>query len=161
MKESFSGIQLFIIVVTIVLLFSGIMALTINHANAFAVKDQLVQIIEENESFDMDASCESKDKCNDDTLKKMIDSLQHNSYRQSGKCNTYSVQKDKIRISSYQRDGRPAKRDSAALCIYRIKEKNDIDSYIYRVEVFYNLDIPILKSVFNLKAVGETKRLYS
>ena len=39
MREGIGGIQLFLIVVILILVFAGIMSLTINHSNAFAVKE--------------------------------------------------------------------------------------------------------------------------
>ena len=48
MKEAMGGVPLFEIVVVFILLFTGIMCLTINHSKAFAVKDEIINIIETN-----------------------------------------------------------------------------------------------------------------
>ena len=57
MREGIGGIQLFLIVVVMVLIFAGVMSLTLNQANAFAVKDQIVSIIETAGGFDTSAQC--------------------------------------------------------------------------------------------------------
>lgn len=159
MRESIGGTQLFIIVVVLVILFSGIMALTINRANAFAVKDKIVQIIEKYEGFDTKcdtANCSDKD--DKEALEEIVELLKTNSYRNSGQCD------DSINTTGpkgFQRDGRHSSGNKASsFCIYKIKNSGNITSYYYKVEVFYSLDIPVLKSVFRLKTTGETKKLY-
>ena len=94
MKESIGGIQLFLIVVILVLVFAGIMSLTINQSNAFAIKDQLVSILESAGGFDTSAECVSG-SCNtslkdQETLQKIIDSGIHRPGRCCGKCTFYS-----------------------------------------------------------------------
>ena len=48
MKESMSVTTIFQIVILFILLFTAIMALTINNSNAFGIKDQIVNILESN-----------------------------------------------------------------------------------------------------------------
>ena len=160
MKESIGGTQLFIIVVTLILLFSGIMALTINHSNAFTVKDQLVSIIEQAGGFDMEASLYNS---RDDTLEKIVDALQERSYRQTGMCPNGSG--DDYKVTGYERDGtQTTVNNKSSFCIVRVSGKSPAgtpQNYYYKVIVFYSLDLPVINSLFNFKAVGETKALYS
>ena len=46
MKEAIGGVSLFQIVILFLLLFTGVMCLTINHSKAFGVKDEIINIIE-------------------------------------------------------------------------------------------------------------------
>ena len=57
MKEGIGGIQLFLIVVVLILIFAGIMSYTLNQSNAFAIKDQLVSILESAGGLDLSAEC--------------------------------------------------------------------------------------------------------
>ena len=46
MKEAIGGVSLFQIVILFLLLFTGVMCLTINHSKAFGVKDEIINILE-------------------------------------------------------------------------------------------------------------------
>ncbi len=174
MREGIGGIQLFLIVVVLILIFAGIMSYTLNQSNAFAIKDQLVSILESAGGLDLSAEC-SSGSCNtrlkdEETLQKIIDSLDSNSYRQTGSCedieNYLNEQKTKAVVAGYQRTGEKTmtgRKDS--FCIAKIPaQKNGSDDtlkgYYYQIYVFYQLDIPILNTLFNFRAIGETKLLY-
>jgi len=163
MKESIGGTQIFLIVVTLVLLFTGIMAFTINRSNAFAVKDQLVSIIESANGFDMSAEIVPGTSITDDTLEKVVEALNHNSYRQKGNCPSAVSGTE---VASFQRNGsRTIGTNAASFCIVRVNAGNmapgTASGYYYQIIVFYTLDLPVIKEIFNFKAVGETKALYS
>ncbi len=155
MKESIGGTQIFIVVIALVLIFTAIMAFTINHSNAFAVKDQIVSIIESSGGFDMSAE-------NIEVIEQIVDALQANSYRQVGRC---PEEEGNIDVEGYQRNGSKVIGDGkASFCIVKIPSIGDrgaVTKYYYQVIVFYSLDIPIVNELFNFKAVGETKPLYS
>lgn len=164
MKESIGGTQLFVIVVTLVLLFTAIMAFTINHSNAFAVKDQVVSIIESAGGFDMSAEIvEGSGITPDETLTQIVEALADGSYRQTGRC---PASDGKITVEAYQRNGaKVIGNNRAAFCIARIPsytgEDENIKRYYYQVILFYSLDIPLVNELFNFKAIGETKPLYN
>ncbi|MBE6148508.1 MAG: hypothetical protein E7167_03330 [Firmicutes bacterium] len=163
MKESIGGTQIFMIVITLVLLFTGIMAFTINRSNAFAVKDELVSIIER--AGGLDLSSEIIAGSGDATLTKIVEALEHNSYRQIGKCPNSVAGADAYEVAAYQRNGaKVLGNNKAAFCIVKINSQNPVgtpNSYYYQIIVFYTLDLPVIKELFNFKAVGETKALYS
>lgn len=175
MKEGIGGIQLFLIVVILVLTFAGIMSLTINQSNAFAIKDQLVSILESAGGFDTSAECVSG-SCNtsirdQETLQKIIDSLDSNSYRQTGNCegieeDLNKVQSGKAVVVGYTRTGEKTisgRKDSFCIAKIPAQKSNSEDTlkgYYYQIYVFYQLDIPIANSIFNFRAIGETKLLY-
>lgn len=171
MKESIGGIQLFLIVVILVLVFAGIMSLTINQSNAFAIKDQLVSILESAGGFDTSAECVNG-SCNtslkdQETLQKIIDSLDSNSYRQTGSCEAIEDSlNEKAVVVGYTRTGEKTisgRKDSFCIAKIPAQKTNSEDTlkgYYYQIYVFYQLDIPILNSLFNFRAIGETKLLY-
>lgn len=164
MKESIGGVQLFMIVVALVLLFSGIMALTINRSNAFAVKDQLVSIIERNGGFDMTSEIVGGRLTGDDAIEEIVESLEHNSYRQTGQC-PIPDDPNAVEVKAFQRNGAAVVgNNDASFCIVRIKGQNPVGTpanYYYQIIVFYSLDLPVIKELFTFKALGETKVLYS
>lgn len=158
MKESIGGTYIFIIVVTLVLLFSAIMSLTMNRSNAFAVKDRIISIIEDYGYFEMNSQVSK----NNEVLNAIVDSLKDSQYRQSGICPDYNSDSDKIKMTAYNRDGTIATSDNAAsFCITRVDATlpGGVPAYYYEVTFFYNLDIPLLKEVFNFKVKGQTKAL--
>ncbi len=161
MKESIGSTQLFIIVVTLVILFSGIMALAINRANSFAVKDKLVNVIEKHGGFDMNA--EIIGGSTDDALQEIVDSLQEVSYRQEGQCPKPTAG-DNYTVVGYERNGtKTMGNDDSAFCILRYPGKNTngtINVFYYKVVVFYHLDLPVVRGLFNFRVMGETKPLY-
>lgn len=173
MKEGIGGVQLFLIVVILVLIFAGIMSLTMNQANAFAVKDQIVSIIEDAGGFDLSSSCNggcnTADK-NQETLQKIVDALASSSYRQQGSCEKIEKSlnekiSDKAQVSGYQRNGEyTMSGKKSSFCIAKIPSNNGENSslkgYYYKIYVFYQLDIPIINAIFNFSALGETKLLY-
>lgn len=165
MKESIGGTQIFMIVITLVLLFTGIMAFTINRSNAFAVKDKLVSIIERAGGFDLTNELVPGIPGGDDTLTQIVEALEHNSYRQIGTCPTSVAGSSSYEVSAYQRNGAKALgNNGASFCIVKINSQNAAgtpDSYYYQIIVFYSLDLPVIKELFSFKAIGETKALYS
>ena len=161
MKESIGATQIFMLVIALILIFSGIMALTINRSNAFAVKDQLISIIEKEGKFDMSSQIvNDRFSGKGDALKEIVDAIDNNSYRQTGTC---PEETDNTKVTAYQRNGSHVSgNNKAAFCIVRIDGNSPAGTppvYYYQVIVFYTLDLPVLNEVFNFKAVGETKSL--
>lgn len=170
MKEAFGGISLFQIVVLFLLLFTGVMCLTINHSKAFGVKDEIINIIEtgvvNNYGFN------SNYELNNNTVNDIINHFNEVGYRITGDCPNGYI--------GYDRNG-SENSQAAVFCIRVVnveeafhnditeKCKNgkcqatydDFPSMVYYdVILFYQLDIPLIKQVFNLKLYGSTKILF-
>lgn len=145
MREAIGGTWIFQIVIFFVLLFTGYMCLTINHTKAFNVKDTIVKEIERQEGVALN------NPDSDEAIQKIVGYLKASSYRTTGKCpNGYN---------GYNRDGHIDSRNSA-FCIAKqnVHSGSDMpDMAYYRVIVFYQLDLPIFRSVFNFKVSGDTK----
>lgn len=159
MREAIGGISLFQIVIVFVLLFTGVMALTINHSRAFGVKDEIINIIETSTSSNL----------TDETLKEIGDHLRDAGYRVTGSCD-----KDWV---GYDLDGKESTK--AAFCIKNVnvtsanfeaaKERcsgscdaieENLKQVYYKVAVFYQLDIPVLNKLMNFKMYGSTKTMW-
>ena len=100
-------------------------------------------------------------------LQKIIDSLDSNSYRQTGSCEAIEHSlNEKAVVVGYTRTGEKTitgKKDSFCIAKIPAQKTNSEDTlkgYYYQIYVFYQLDIPIVNSLFNFRAIGETKLLY-
>ncbi len=167
MREAIGGIPIFQIVVVFILLFTGVMCLTINRSKAFGVKDEIITIIEtegtDSASFELDERINSL----------IAEQLKTVGYRITGPCPEG--------YKGYNRDGGEITRGDAAYCI----RFNQVDSVFYEdakkkcsnskctptsddfpgmayydVILFYQLDIPIVRDLFNFKVTGSTKILF-
>ena len=102
------------------------------------------------------------------TLQNIVDSLESNSYRQQGSCEDIPFNENGsvvVDMVGYQRNGdKTLSGKKSSFCIAKIdsnKSEDTLKGYYYRVYVFYQLDIPVLHAIFNFRAIGETKLLYS
>lgn len=173
MKEAIGGVSLFQIVILFLLLFTGVMCLTINHSKAFGVKDEIINILE----TDILASygTVSSYEVSTDTMTKIINHLNEVGYRITGDCPSGYVGYDR----NYPNDKKTVS-TNASFCVRSVNVSNayrndlldkcknnkcditydDFPSMIYYdVILFYQLDIPIISKVFNLKLYGSTKTL--
>ena len=165
MKEAISITTIFQIVILFILLFTAIMALTINNSNAFAMKDEIINYIEVNNG---DYLNEDKSGLSD----ALVEKLSNASYRTTGKCEGEGVK-------GYSRTGEEVTTDvPASICIKEVKATEEVDrvfsdllnghvsteefvngSY-FQITVFFQLDLPVINHMYNLKSVGETKIIY-
>mgnify|MGYP004539302751 CR=1 FL=1 len=162
MRESISITTIFQIVILFILLFTAIMALTINNSNAFGIKDQVVNILETNQGRYKEG--ESLDQ-------EIVDLLASTSYRNTGKCSDG--------FTGFDRNGAMVNSDQqAAICIREVNATEGVDNYLnrvlqgnvatgefmpgkyYQVEVFFQLDLPVVKQIYNFKSKAETKVIY-
>lgn len=155
MKEAIGGISIFQIVIVFILLFTGIMCLTINHSKAFSVKDKIINIIE-------NSGLTNIDETSTDVFEEIAKTLNEIGYRSSGICDEDSFGID--------RSGKTTD-TNASVCIKKVDVSDSLCSNCltpdefpemayYEVQVFYQLDIPIIKYVGNFKLNGATKILY-
>ncbi len=167
MKEATGITWIFQIVILFILLFTAIMALTINNSNAFGVKDEIVNAIEYSKGNFLDDG---------NLIADISDKIQATSYRTTGKC--------KDGFQGYDRTGKAVEsNESAAVCIRAVEVNEGINNYLtdnlcpaenklcfatndfykgvyYQVQVFYQLDLPIINQVYNFSTMGETKVIY-
>ena len=156
MRDSISGVFLFQIVILFILVFAGIMSLTMNRSKAFAVKNELINIIEKNKGVDIRKS----------TLpQEMVDGMTNEAYRTVGKCPP--------EYEGFDREGRK-NNSSSSVCIKIVSHFSDLGlpsthfstedrekSCHFQIIVFYRLDFPALREVFNFSLVGDTKEIHS
>ena len=164
MKESVGIVGVFQIVILFILLFTGIMCLTLNNTNAFAVKNELINTIVALDGNIYDAN--NSDKLNED----IVNVVTSASYRNTGRCDEGYTGYDKL--------GNETSHGNAAVCIKEVPVTDQLDKHIneafsgkvgqddfikgkyFKVMVFYQLDLPVVNQVYNMKNVGETKIIY-
>lgn len=170
MREAIGGISIFQIVIFFILLFTGVMCLTINHSKAFGVKDEIITIIE-NEPLG-DTNTDASFGLSDSTMEKIATHLKDYGYRITGKCPDG--------YDGYNRNGELTNND-AAFCIRanKVEDKfyddardkcsnnkcvvttGDYPTMVYYdVVLFFQLDIPFIKEIFNFNLYGSTKTLF-
>lgn len=170
MREAIGGNYLFQIVILFILLFTGIMCLTINHSKAFAVKDEIINIIE-NKALSYGIG--SDGSLNDKVIEEIVNYVNESGYRITGKCDEGYV--------GYTRDGRETSNNDANICIMPINVSNSITSdtqkkcggsceivnddlpnmYYYNIKLFYQIDAPIIGNALNLTLKASTKTIYN
>lgn len=159
MRESISITTIFQIFILFVLLFTAIMCLTINNSNAFGVKDSIINAIEALDGNYLDGA---------DLNEEIVQVIQETSYRTSGKCpDDYD---------GFDRAGNSVGSNSsdAAVCIKEVDVTGGIDEALsgfakddfvdgkyYSVVLFFQLDIPVFKQIFNFQTKGETRIIYN
>jgi hypothetical protein len=160
MRESIGGTMLFIIVISFILLFTGIMSLTINHSKAFAVKDDIVQFINNNEG---DIFNGGEDQLGSDIL----DIIEHDSYWTSGTCeenfqgyNREGTFDEKASICLKKTDASQSTYLDQSAIAGKYKQEDAQRGCYYEVQVFYKLDIPVMNQIFNFKVKGQSKIIY-
>ena len=163
MKEAIGGISIFEIVFVFILLFTGIMCLTINFSRAYGVKDELLNIIQRDNTI--------HGELGDETIQAIANHLQKAGHMITGRCpDSYE---------GYDRSGN--KSSNAVFCIKTTSLGNtfdldaeekcssgiceavaegDIGMLYYNIVLFYQLDIPLLNTALNLKLRGSTKVMF-
>lgn len=169
MKEALGGISIFQLVILFILLFTGIMCLTINQSKAYGVKDEIITIIQ-NTSL---ASLNSTNKLSSDTSSKIAEHLKNAGYRITGKCpdeewigydrNGHEVKKDPaycVRINDVSNSFFDDLEEKCANNKCEVIKEGYPKMVYYDIVLFYQLDIPILNNIMNFKIYGSTKVLF-
>ncbi len=167
MKEAMGGISIFQIVIVFILLFTAIMSLTINHTKAFGVKDEIINILESESGISV-----KNGKLSDNTITRIVKTLKTGGYRTTGSCPDG--------YTGYDRNGDETSKN-ASFCIKAVsanasflndlKEKcknnkcivtpgNNPTMVYFDIKLFYQLDIPIIRNIFNFTINGSTKILF-
>jgi len=160
MKEAIGGSWLFNIVIFFVILFTGYLCLSINHTKAFNVKDDIVKIIERNNGFKEELN--NVNASNNVVIKEIVESLQKFGYRSTSKCPDADGGQFWY---GYDRDGnRDNGNNNSSFCIREVDATSGLGgakTVYYQVVVFYQLDLPIVNSIFGFKLKGDTRLIYN
>lgn len=148
MKEAYGGVWLFIIVITFLTIFSSYLALSINYSRAFKVRDEVINIIERDKGL---FNSLGQDTGAIGEIQEYLASVGH---RAQGKCaNGYD---------GYSLSSRGTTSNNVVFCIQTINSSTYRDvttSKYYKVQIFFNLDVPIFGEYFGSSLYGTTRRI--
>ncbi len=168
MREAIGGTWIFQIVIGFILLFTAFICLAVNRSKAFAVKDQIIQVIQSYNGINVN---ESYDESKIDAFYDIVDYIKSTAYRNTGvKPADEKVGDETAPYYCFNRNGKPDD-NHATFCIAPISVRDDgcnvsmdcselPSMYYYKVVVFYQLDIPVFHDLFNFKITGDTKTMY-
>lgn len=154
MRESTGAAWIFSIVITFIMIFTAYLAVSVNYAKAFRIKNHIISIIEDNEGLD-----------EDDLDAFQIDDYLHTSgYAAFGNCNDRSInweQNDWMLMEDL--DIYPNNSGRNGVCIYFKDVVNEDDfcpKRYYRVVTFFRLDIPFFGRLLTFSVKGNSKAIY-
>lgn len=166
MKEAIGATMMFNIVIFFILLFTGIMCMTINRARAFQVKDVIVTIIEENDGIVMDRTLNYG--VSNDVLEEIVDAVTTAEYRTTGTCPDDYIGIDRTGGLDIVNPVICIAKTDAELTLGNAATGNydfvlgDLSKGCYfSIIVFYKLDIPVMNDLFTFSTKGETKVMLS
>ncbi len=155
MKEAIGATQIFAICLTFILLLTGYLAISVNHAKAFKIKNYVVGLIEE------------KQELSSDVIDDIETYLTAQGYGTYGECPSPLRMEDTDTEWQLERNGclgySPTGSNTCGVCIYSMPVVTANDDFenerkYYRVVTFWKFDLPIVNVVLKpFKVSGESK----
>lgn len=135
MKEAFGSTFMIYILLIFLAVYITFVAVALNYAKAFRVKNSIIDIIEQNEGVDLDD--------NGGTIRKIDTRLKEYSY------NVRGIEEDKYITAG------TGKCYDLGYCITKVSD--DIKGKYYKVITFVHLEIPFMDLGFTIPIRGETR----
>lgn len=164
MRESIGSVSIFAIVITFIMLITAYLAISVNYAKAFRIKNHIINMIEENHGIaGLGDSIDKYLVSQGYTARKECPSANHLSSNGDWETDTVGEywelrQHDEETLSRY--------------CIYRIDAKsglNDLGTSIddinksrayYKVVTFFKFDIPVIGNLAVFNVSGDSELIY-
>ena len=161
MREAIGGTWLLGLVLTFIVFFASFLAISINYAKAFNVKNNIVDLLEKYEG-------------NNKKAREHIASyLKDTGYLVTGSCPTSDENDedpyDEFNYNGYNLDGENTNGGKAYFCISKDsqeettisdKENDVLKKQYYRVIVFFKIDLPLIGELTTFRIRGETESIY-
>lgn len=157
MRDAIGGVFSLQIILVFVLLINGYLAYSVNYTRAFRVKNQIINIVEENEGFKEGGKASTQISALVKTAGYGLSSAQQQAVtNNNNKDGWYCSGKDGYCIKCYDNTGNN-------------KITSDDATYrgvYYSIKTYVNMDIPVLNKVFAglpdfLSVKGDTKTVYA
>ncbi len=151
MRESIGGSWLFSLIIIFILLFTSFLAVTINYARAFKVKNDVIDIVEREEGLTTKGV-----SATDPGAVELIDNyLTQMGYKNSGKCPAGSLGEGKTLVSKKDKE-------NYKYCVtkYNSYDNNEKNRSYYSIILFFKMDLPIFGEFITFRATGETTEIY-
>lgn len=157
MRASVGSMWIFSICLTFIILFTAYLAISVNYAKAFRIKNNIIDKIEENEGYTV-------------SLQKSIDDyLTNQGYNAYGVCDPYvsaDGKKDDWVLEECLKYGE-VPTNMCSVCLYRSVADNQKDPVIkanrsyYRVVTFFNFDLPVIRGALpSFQVAGQSRYIY-
>lgn len=154
MRDAIGSGWVFSICLTFIVLFTAYLAITLNYAKAFRVKNEIISKIEENGGWE-------------DSLEPVIaDYIFNQGLSAYGTCedviDSVGYRDSWIRVKEININA-PAGKNN--VCIYRGATPSPIDDgpkrqYMYRVVTFFRFDLPVVRYFTSFQVAGESRYIY-
>jgi len=144
MRHSMGSAWIFSLCLTFIILFTAYLAITLNYARAFRVKNHIVTYIEEHEGYIHDYE--------DD----IVSYLSSEGFNANGKC------KNRIYAEGYEDDWfiesciNKDENGNCQVCIYKHGDECGARTS-YRVVTFFKFDLPVVRYFSSFQVGGETR----
>lgn len=157
MREAIGGTWLFGLVITFIVFFASFLAISINYAKAFNVKNNVVDLISKYEG----------NNCN--ARKKIANYLKDTGYLVTGTCpRSGDYLYDGFNYQGYDLEGNPvASGKKAYYCVSSdsiedttLSTGDTLKKKYYRIMVFFRIDLPVIGDLTTFKIKGETESIY-
>lgn len=159
MKEAIGGTWIYLIVLLFIGVFTCFVSVTTNYSRCYRIKDEVITSIEHYHGV------------NENSIGKINEYLKGIGYSATGQC----PQEDGscwFRFSKNKDDGPVGYGFDTNYCIAKtdVRTKNSsgmvngpighFESAYYKVVVFFRIDWPVFRQIFNIKISGETAIIY-
>ena len=142
MREAIGGTWLYGLVLTFIVFFASFLAISINYSKAFNVKNNIVDILSKYEGN----NCNSREK--------ISEYLKDVGYLVTGKCDSGYI--------GYNLNGDFVSSDKAYYCVASDSTASTtaLEKSLYRVEIFFKVNLPIIGELTTFKIKGETEYVF-
>lgn len=143
MREAFGGTFTIQLILVFLAIYIAFIAVALNYAKAFRVKNQIINLIEQNEGID---NTEWTDQSG------VI-----------GKINTYlgqmSYYVDLNKISNNNNDNLHCYEKGYCIEEYSLNSTDEINSVYYKVTTYVKIDLQVFRLNFTIPITGETRKI--
>ncbi len=151
MREAIGGTWLFGLVITFIVFFASFLAISINYAKAFNVKNNVVDLV---------SKYEGNNPC---SRKKIGTYLRETGYLIAGTC-PKKDNNNPYEYIGYNLDGTESTdpNGKAYYCVSKDSTDNSttLKKNFYRVIVFFKIDLPVVGDIATFRIKGETESIY-
>ena len=155
MRQSMGTLWIFSIVITFITIFASYLAITLNYAKAFKIKNHIISLIENREGITDDS----------DIANWLDDYLLSSGYNAYGDCRSITDQGEEnwvlVEADIYPNDSHTKN----GVCIFR-KDAEEASrngfckKNYYRVVTFFKFDVPVVGNLLTFSVKGNTSPVY-
>ena len=143
MREAFGGTFTIQLILVFLAIYIAFIAVALNYAKAFRVKNQIINLIEQNEGIDNTDWTDQSGVI--------------------GKINTYlgqmSYYVDLNKISNNNNDNLHCYENGYCIEEYSLNSTDGIDSVYYKVTTYVKIDLQVFRLNFTIPITGETRKI--